>query len=111
MTYSYFLFQQSASNINLYCAVFTTLFLLLKGCDVLDNAVHFKRLLDIMSMALYYCFKLLRLFCIYKKKTVMLEVCDSMYLVVQDLVIFLKLTAYVHAEQIRVTKLTFCMYM
>ena len=64
---SYFLFQQSASNINLYCAVYTTLFLLLKGCDVLDNAVHFKRLLDIISMALYYCFKLLRLFCIYKK--------------------------------------------
>lgn len=30
----------------------------------------------------------------------MLEVCDSMYLVVQYLVTFLKLTAYVHAEQI-----------
>lgn len=40
----------------------------------------------------------------------MLEVCDSMYLVVQDLVIFLKLTEFVHAEQIRVTKITFCMY-
>jgi hypothetical protein len=37
----------------------------------------------------------------------MLEVCDNMYLVVQDWVIFLKLTAYVHAEQIRVTKIPF----
>lgn len=37
----------------------------------------------------------------------MLEVCDSMYLVVQDLVIFLQLTAFVHAGQIRVTKITF----
>jgi len=40
----------------------------------------------------------------------MLEVCYSMYLVVQDLVIFLKLTAFVHAEQIRVTNITFCIY-
>jgi len=40
----------------------------------------------------------------------MLEVCDSMYLVIQDLVIFLKLTVFVHAEQIRVTNITFCIY-
>jgi len=40
----------------------------------------------------------------------MLELCDSMYLVVQDLVIFLKLTAFVHAEQIRVTNITLCIY-
>jgi hypothetical protein len=45
----------------------TRILLLLKRCDVLDNAVYFKRLLDVISMALYYCFKLLRLFCIYKR--------------------------------------------
>jgi len=37
----------------------------------------------------------------------MLEVCVSMYLVVQDLVTFLKLTAYIYKEQIGVTKITF----